>query len=194
MDCDGWTCDKFKERQTQIPFKTKKSSTTALGKMSTSENKENLEETTTSKKVVGEQVTKRSPTKNLQHGLPSPPPSKRKALGDIAFGATNSESATNVRKVNHLIEPATPSRRRIKGKPASEEDCVIISSPSRSQAGLVTPRSNSSTPRKRRKVCEEFTIWDSEDEGASDYHREMHELPSSIIDTPSRRGRKRKLA
>ena len=193
MECDGWTCDKFKERQSQIPFKTKKSKMTALRDVSSLENKENLEEMPTLRETTGEQVSKRSPTKNVQYGLPSPPSSRRKVLSNIAFGAANSESVANGRIVDHLIEPATPSRRRIKSKVASEGDCVIVSSPSRPQVGLVTPRSNASTPRKRRKVCEEFTIWNSEDEGAADDHNEMQELPSSITNTPSRRGRKRKL-
>ena len=192
MDCDSWTSDKLRERQSRIPFKTKKDNYTVLGKISALEDKENFKKPSTLDEVIGE-VTKKSPTKTVHHGLPSPPPSKRKALSDIAFGTANSESMANGRKAEYSIEVATPSKRRITSKSASEGDCVILSSPSRSQVGLVTPQSKANTPRKRRKMCSEFMIWDSEDGEANDDHGEMQDLPSAILETPSRRGRKRKL-
>ena len=192
MECDRWTRNKFRAKQSQILFKPNKSRTVISKTIRPMENKENIEELSDTSRNVKKEVINISPIKAQRDGLPTPPPSRRKALSDVA-PQTNSTSlfTTNTRNTRSEVY-GTPSKRN-EGRSASEANSITLSSPPRGPVVPITPRSSGCTPRKRRKLQEEFTIWDGEDEGVGASQPGIEDPLLEIMNPPLGRGKKRKL-
>lgn len=194
MKCDDWACDKFRDRQTQIPFKPGKRNNTAGAKYKPRKDKENIEKLTLAQEDVNE-VIEVSPIKQPENSLPTPPPSGRRILGDMSPTANRVGKPSKDSLARCSIDIATPSRRCIQKnrtpmeeRPGSSHDV----SPRKCPVVMITPIRNATTPRKRQKTQKEFIIWDSEDDGASEHGMEMQELGYEVIHSPSARGRKRR--
>ena len=183
--CDTWAQDKFREKQTRIPFKARKKNDLPPA-ISQKEGKENRGSPKKAYDGTSTQNINTSPTKTLDKALPTPPPSrKRRILGEVAPSASLN---------GHFVQGSVDSRTPSKGRAEVDDTETLYPSGSyRQPVILITPRSDASTPRKRRKVREDFAIFDSEEDNADEKWEIAEELSREMFSSPSARGRKRKL-
>lgn len=190
MKCDDWARDKFRDRQTQIPFKVGKLAIMQVPQKSSSEqDKENIQ--TTPSNAVGSKFTKSSPSKSPKSTLPTPPASHRRALSNTIL---NSSGKTP--PAHRDFYASTPTKKRGMEETESLAESITVCSSAGSPKHpvvLLTPRSDASTPGKRKRLNGDFVIWDSERDGDTD-EAETQRLSVEIFNSPSARSKRRKLA
>ena len=185
-ECDTWAHDKLNERQVQIPFKINKKKSAlepmAFGK----EDKENIQPLKTGSGNRADDIIELSPVKHNQGAPPTPPDSGRRAHGNRASGV---DYLTGLARNRDCVE--TPTKQRfqkicggIPGTPISGKQPVV----------LITPRSEVSTPGKRRRGQGDFKIFHDEEDEMRDIQQDLDESLRPGMSSPCARRKRRKLA